>query len=150
MRAAITRISFFHQLIIARKISDKLSVQIAPSLSHYNLQPNKALNSDHYAVAVGVQYKVTSVMSLIVDVDQPLSKHTKGNPSPNPNPNLAFGMQVGTSSHSFQFFLGNYNKIVPQENNMYFKGNEYSDFKGFWKNFSDRFRLGFNITHVWN
>jgi hypothetical protein len=30
------RYFFFHQLIIARKVTDKLSVQIAPSLSHQN------------------------------------------------------------------------------------------------------------------
>ena len=31
------RLSYFNQLIIARKINDKLSVQIAPNHSHQNL-----------------------------------------------------------------------------------------------------------------
>ncbi len=30
------RMSFFNQLIIARKVTDKLSIQVAPSVSHQN------------------------------------------------------------------------------------------------------------------
>src|SRR6478609_7128536 len=30
------RFSYFHQIIISRKFSDKLSVQVAPSISHFN------------------------------------------------------------------------------------------------------------------
>ena len=31
------RLSYFHQIIVSRKFNDKLSVQVAPSLSHYNV-----------------------------------------------------------------------------------------------------------------
>ncbi len=31
------RLSYFHQILIARKVTDKLSVQVAPSLSHHNV-----------------------------------------------------------------------------------------------------------------
>jgi hypothetical protein len=144
------RLSYFHQVLIARRINDWLSVQIAPSLSHYNLQINRGLDNDHFAVALGVQAKISSVMSIIGNIDQPLTKHVKGNPSPNPNPNLSLGIQMSTSSHAFQIFLGNYNRLVPQENNVYYRGNNYDDFSSFWKDFGSRFRLGFNITRLWN
>ena len=144
------RLSFFHQLIIARKFNDWLSLQIAPSLTHYNLQIDRTLRNDHFAVAVGAQVKVTSVMSIIAGIDQPLTKHNDGNPSPNPNPNISLGIQLSTSSHAFQIFIGNYNRLVPQENNMYFQGNYYDSFESFWDNFGERFRLGFNITRLWN
>jgi hypothetical protein len=144
------RFSFFHQLLIARKFNDWLSVQIGPSLSHYNLQIDRTLRNDHLAIAFGAQVKISSVMSLLLNVDQPLTKHNDGNPSPNPNPNIALGVQISTSSHAFQFFLGNYNRLIPQENNMYFQGNYYDSFETFFDNFGERFRLGFNITRLWN
>lgn len=144
------RFSFFHQLLIARKVNDWLSLQLAPSLSHYNLQTNRALRNDHFAIAFGAQVKVSSVMSLLLNIDQPLTLHNDGNPSPNPNPNLALGIQISTSSHAFQVFLGNYDKLIPQENNMYFQGNYYDSFDSFFENFGERFRLGFNITRLWN
>lgn len=155
------RLSYFHQLIIARKINDRFSIQVAPSVSHYNLQLDRTLKNNHYAVAVCAQVKITPVMSIIANVDQPLSKYAKyaeGDTRPNPNPNVSFGIQMSTSSHSFQIFLGNYDKLVPQENNLYFRGNEYQDnsvseffgSNGFFSHMADRFRLGFNITRLWN
>ncbi len=155
------RLSFFHQIIIARKINSRLSVQVAPSLSHYNLQLDRTLKNNHFAVAVSAQYKVTPVMSIIANVDQPLSKYHKyaeTDTRPNPNPNASLGIQLSTSSHAFQIFIGNYDKLVPQENNMYFRGNEYQDnslseffgSKGFFDHMAKRFRIGFNITRLWN
>lgn len=154
------RLSFFHQVIIARKINDRLSIQVAPSLSHFNLQPNRALKNDHFAVAVSAQFKITPVLSVIANVDQPLSKYAisgENDSRPNPNPNVSLGIQMSTSSHAFQVFVGNYDRLVPQENNMYFRyvsendRAQYDDFGGFFKNYmADRFRIGFNITRLWN
>lgn len=155
------RLSYFHQLIVARKINDRLSIQVAPSLSHYNLQVDRALKNNHFALAVSAQLKVTSVMSIIASVDQPLSKYPKaveGDTRPNPNPNASLGIQLSTGSHAFQVFIGNYDKIVPQENNFYFRGNNYQDdnlseffgSKGFFDHMAKRFRIGFNITRLWN
>ncbi|MEZ4967123.1 MAG: DUF5777 family beta-barrel protein [Saprospiraceae bacterium] len=155
------RLSYFHQILISRKINDRLSVQVAPSLSHYNMQLDRALKNDHFAIAVSMQMKITEVMSVIASVDQPLSKYPKfaeGDTRPNPNPNVSLGIQLSTSSHAFQIFLGNYDKLVPQENNMYFRGNDYQDdnlseffgSEGFFNHMAKRFRIGFNITRLWN
>lgn len=140
------RLSFFHQLIIARKFNSWLSVQVAPSLSHYNLQTDRAMDNDHFAIAFGAQVKISPVMSILVNVDQPISRHDQRNP----NPNVCVGVQMSTSSHAFQIFLGNYDGLIPQENNMYFQGNNYDDFGGFWDHMANRFRIGFNITRLWN
>lgn len=155
------RLSFFHQIIVARKINNWLSIQVAPSLSHYNLQENRALENDHFAIAVGAQIKVTSGMSIIANIDQPLTKYGKyaeGDTRPNPNPNISLGIQMSTSSHAFQIFLGSYDKLVPQENNVYFRGNDFKDDSvgeffgsgGFFDHMAQRLRIGFNITRLWN
>lgn len=145
------RYSFFHQLIIARKVSNSISVQVAPSMTHFNIigsegQPN---NHDHFAVAVGAKANLSSSMALLVNVDQPITQHKINNP----NPNVSFGIEIATSSHAFQIFLGNYNSLIPQYNNMFnnnnWKPDEGSDLS-FFDNFKQNFHIGFNITRLWN
>ncbi|MFL5786763.1 MAG: DUF5777 family beta-barrel protein [Flavisolibacter sp.] len=143
------RFLFFHQLIIARKISSKLSLQIAPSVSHQNSvygyykqvdSANKTvagvMDHDHIAIAFAGRYKLTNVTSILVNIDQPITKHVTNNP----NPNISFGFEFSTGSHAFQLFLGNYSLLSPQRNNLY-NHNNYRDSK---------FLIGFNITRLWN
>jgi hypothetical protein len=73
------RLSYFHQIIVSRKVNDKLSVQVAPSLSHFNVV-EPSMQNDHFAVAVGGRYKISEVTSILVNYDQPLTKHTDNNP----------------------------------------------------------------------
>jgi Membrane bound beta barrel domain (DUF5777) len=144
------RISFFNQLIIARKITNKISVQIAPSLTHQNSVNGyytkndstgkeifKEMQHDHFAIAISGRYKLKEAMAIIVNYDQPITKHNTNNPSPN----ISFGLELTTSSHAFQFFLGNYGSITPQRNN-YFNHND--------PHFIGQYLIGFNITRLWN
>ncbi|HSN08956.1 MAG TPA: DUF5777 family beta-barrel protein [Hanamia sp.] len=157
------RYSFFNEIIIARKISDRLSVQIAPSLSHQNAVPGyytkidtasgkgttfKYMKNDHFAIALAARFKLTDVTSLMIDYDQPLTDH----PSNNPNPNLSFGFEFNTSGHSFQVFFTNFSLLSPQQNNLYNKNNpfEYKDkVTNTWVK-GGQFLIGFNITRLWN
>ena len=139
------RLTYFNQIIIARKINDKFSAQIAPSLSHTNVvngyysEPGKVSperKHDHFAVALNGRYKLKTSMAVIVNYDQPITKH----PSGNPHPNISLGLELSTSAHAFQFFIGNYYFLSPQQNNMY---NRYDYTEG-------QFLIGFNITRLWN
>lgn len=139
------RLSYFNQLIIARKVTDKFSVQVAPSYSHYNnidgyvdasgkIQPK--MKNGHFAIAFMGKYRFTEKTSFMVNYDQPLTQH----PMNNPHPNISFGLEMATSGHAFQVFAGNYHNIIPQSNN-YFNENDFT--KG-------QFLIGFNITRLWN
>ena len=139
------RMSFFSQVIIARKVTEKISVQVAPSLSYFNnvegyyddkgnVQPK--FNNAHLAVSFSGRYKLTGSMSLMANYDQPLTQH----PMNNPHPNISFGIDMKTSGHEFQIFAGNYGFILPQNNNLY-NQNDYT--KG-------QFLIGFNISRLWN
>lgn len=139
------RLSYFSQLIIARKVSENFSIQVAPSLSHFNAvegyvnaedEIEGKMKNDHFAVSIGARYKVTSGTVIIVNYDQPLTKHT----TDNPEPNIAFGVEFNTSSHAFQLFFSNYQYTVPQLNNMY-NQNDYRE---------GQFLIGFNITRLWS
>lgn len=153
------RISFFNQLIIARKVTKKLSLQVAPSLSHQNSVNGyytkndstgtgtfKYMKFDHFALSFSARYKLTPVTSFMINYDQPITEHATNNP----NPNLSFGFEFNTSSHSFQLFLGNYSLLSPQQNNLYNAHNPigYKE-NGVTKKGGD-FRIGFNITRLWN
>jgi Membrane bound beta barrel domain (DUF5777) len=169
-RYSSDRISYFHQLLIARKITNKLSAQVAPSISHHNavngyftklndstLKINRSMQFEHFAVALSVRYKLTNVTSLMINYDQPITRHATNNP----NPSLSFGFEFNTSSHSFQLFFTNYYYLNPSINNMYNTNNPfaYTD-----KSKDDpataidesvkvrggRFLIGFNITRLWN
>jgi Membrane bound beta barrel domain (DUF5777) len=154
------RFTYFHQLLIARKINDKLSIQVAPSLSHQNavngyftqvdsatLKIEPEMKNTHFAVAFMARYKLTKTTSVMINYDQPITKHAKNNP----NPNLSFGLEFNTSSHSFQLFFTNYYFLTPQANNLYNSNSpfDYTNAEGNKVN-GGKFLIGFNITRLWN
>ena len=139
------RFAYFNQIIIARKFSDKLSLQIAPSYIHFNdllgyldasgaVQP--ILKNDNFSISASGKLKVSEGMALIANYDQPLTQ----NPANNPHPNLSFGIEMRTSGHDFEVFFGNYSSLMPENNNV-FNQNDYR--KG-------QFLIGFNISRLWN
>lgn len=139
------RFSYFSQLIIARKITDQFSVQVAPSWSHFNNiagyqdsngDIQKTMKNDHIAISFSGRYRVTDGTAVILNYDQPITVH----PTSNPRPNISFGAEFVTSAHVFQVFFGNYGYIAPQRNN-YFNQNDYT--KG-------QYLIGFNISRLWN
>jgi hypothetical protein len=161
LKHSTDRYSFFHQLIIARKITSKLSVQVAPSLSHQNAvsgyytkndssgkETYRSMQNEHLAIAFSARYKLTEVTSLMLNYDQPITKHK----SYNPNPNISFGLEFNTSSHSFQIFLGNYSLLSPQRNNLYNSNSpfRYTDKATGQVVQGGKFLIGFNITRLWN
>ena len=142
---AVDRYSYFNQLIIARKITEKFSAQVAPTFSWFNNVEayvnskgeikNKMYNY-HFSLTVLGRYKITEKSAVLAGYDQPFTHH----PTNNPHPNVCFGFETTTSSHAFQIFLTNFGGIVPQSNNM-FNQNDYRN---------GEFVIGFNITRLWN
>jgi uncharacterized beta barrel domain-containing protein DUF5777 len=141
------RWSYFHQIIIARQFTRNFSVQVAPSISHFNTI-EKTMKNDHFAIAFSGRYKVGPTLSIIANYDQPLTKHQLNNP----NPNIGVGIEITTSSHVFQIFIANYYDITQQYNNMFNMANplgKYTDANG-GEHKGFQYRLGFNITRLWN
>lgn len=126
------RMSYFGQLLIMRRFSQSISMQVAPSFSHYNVV-DPTMSNDQFAVAVGGKVRITDKTSILIDYSQPLGQNSN-------NPGLALGIEMSTGSHAFQVFVGNYNGLVPQKNYM-FNQNKISD---------NQFLIGFNINRLWN
>jgi hypothetical protein len=139
------RFSFFNQIIIARKVSESFSLQIAPSLTHFNnlegyLDANNKVQpkwkNDNFSISAAGRYKISDASAIIVNYDQPLTQ----NPTNNPRPNISFGIEMKTSGHDFEIFFGNYSSLLPQNNALYNQNN----FR------SGQFLIGFNISRLWN
>lgn len=154
------RLISFNQLIIARKITDKLSLQVAPSITHQNSVNGyytkndstgqtifKEMKHDHFAVAISGRYKLADAIAVLVNYDQPITNHATNNP----NPNLSFGFEFSTSGHTFQLFMGNYSMLNPAKNNLYNTNSpfNYTQADGT-KIKGGKFLIGFNITRLWN
>ena len=129
------RYSFFNQVIIAKRFSPNVSMQIAPSISHFNaVEPG--MKNDLFAIAFGGRFKISPNTAIIADYSQPLTQFDLKNP----HPGISFGVEFATSAHAFQVFLTNYSGIVPQQNYM----KNQNDF------FDGDFLIGFNITRNYN
>jgi hypothetical protein len=144
------RYSFFHQLIISRRVNPNFSFQIAPSVSHYNLVP-EGMPNDIFAIAFGARHKISPGTAIMMEYSLPVTNFeentastnvTDFNAALNPVPGFSLGMEFVTSSHAFQIYLSTYNGIVPQAN--YFK-NQNSFLDGF-----NDILIGFTITRVYN
>ena len=148
------RFSYFNQLLIMRRFGSKFSAQIAPSYTHYNAVKWEQqidddgtwdgtwehMENDTWGLSIGARYKMSSTMILMLGYDQPLTQH----PINQPKPSINIGLEIATSSHAFQVFFTNYNKIQPQENYM-FNQNDFTETEdgGVWL-------IGFNITRLWS
>jgi len=137
------RWSYFHQIMLAKKLNRDLSVQGSLNFSHFNaveafINPEgdkqALMRNDHFSFTILGRYKVSDALSFIGNYDQPITQH----PTNNPNPNISFGVELATPLHAFQVFVGNYQWIVPQYNNV-FNRNNFTD---------GQFLIGFNITRL--
>ena len=133
----IHRLSYFTQLIVARKLNKMFSVQIAPSLVYFNSVPQNVDSTAGYknlnfGLSAGARANLFGSHSLIIEYDQLL---TKQDIVVQPKPNLSLGWEIGTATHSFQVFVANYNQIINQRN-LVFNTNDFK--KG-------DYLVGFNI-----
>ncbi|MEI8060280.1 MAG: DUF5777 family beta-barrel protein [Ferruginibacter sp.] len=107
------RLSYFSEIMVARKITDRISAQAAATFSWYNNVEGyvdskgdiqKKMNNGHLAMSFLGRYKFSDKSSIVIDYDQPLTQH----PTNNPHPNIAFGFETVTDSHAFHIFAGSY------------------------------------------
>ena len=130
------RLSYFTQLILARKISEKISLQVAPSFIYFNtvkrFSDSTGYKNLNFGLHAGGRANLFGNHSLTLEYDQLLTKQDVGGEMEKPKPNLAFGWEIGTGTHTFQVFATNYNLLIPQYNLLYNTNNYYM--------------FGFNIT----
>ncbi|MBI9053807.1 MAG: hypothetical protein JEY96_08300 [Bacteroidales bacterium] len=131
----IDRLSYFGQIIVARKFTDDLSIQIAPSYSHFNAV-DTSYQHDKIGAMIGGRYKFTKKIAVLFEYHQPFNINPVHDYQNDIQPGAAIGLEIGTSTHAFQVFVSNYQDIMAQKN--YVMNTRKFDSKGI--------LIGFNIT----
>ena len=139
------KFAYFHQIMVARKLTDAFSLQASFNLSYFNyVKPEIGAENEYlgrrdnnvFSTSIIGRYKLKPAMGLIANFDIPLSE----NEFDDLQPNISFGVEFVSSSHAFQIFIGNYKWIVPQYNH-YYNLNKFGD---------NQILIGFNMTRLWN
>jgi hypothetical protein len=129
-----SRINYVFQLIAARKFSEGFSLQLSPTLVHYNIVPKASDKNDLLSVGIGARQKITKRVSINVEYYYQVPGY-KLEGSENA---LSLGFDIETGGHVFQLIFTNSTGIA--ENQYITKTN------GRWQDGDIHF--GFNIARV--
>lgn len=97
------RLSYTHQLLISRKFSKDLSLQLMPTYFHENYVTYDPQENSQLAIGVGGRYKLSSRWSINADYGFHLNR-ASGSPFKNP---LSIGFDLETGGHVFQLHFTN-------------------------------------------
>lgn len=95
------RLSYITQVLISRKLSEKISVELVPSFIHKNLYEPTIENNDQFSVGAGGRVKLTKRLSLNLEYVYNVDK-----PDFYKNP-LSVGVDIETGGHIFQLLFTN-------------------------------------------
>lgn len=118
-----SRYNFCHQLLIARKFNDRLTLQISPGVVHRNLVATKEEEHDVFSLPVSGRFKLTNRLSLNAEYYYLLPGFTKDNFQETIN----IGFDIETGGHVFQVYVTNglgiqENYFIPQTTGEWGKG----------------------------
>lgn len=94
------QLSYLHQFLLAKKVNDRFSLQLSPTLVHYNYVYNGQKN-DKLAIGTGIRYKINNRLSFNSEY---FFQFYNINESVSP---LSFGFDIETGGHVFQLHLTN-------------------------------------------
>lgn len=130
-----SRLSFAHQIMIARKFNEKLSLQLTPSMVHFNQVDLISDKNDTYALGFLGRYKFTKRTAITFEYMARANKFTKGTTYYD---SMGIGVDIETGGHVFQIHLTNSlgiteNQFIPKTTDSWSNGG---------------MRLGFNISRA--
>jgi hypothetical protein len=107
----LQRQSYFGQLLIARKINEKLSLQIMPTFLHNNKSESIHLENNLISMGISGRYKVTNRLSISAEYYKNIvnqERYEKNALSPYPyQDSFSIGFDIETGGHVFQLHLTN-------------------------------------------
>ncbi|WP_233454819.1 DUF5777 family beta-barrel protein [Hymenobacter negativus] len=128
-RTTASRLDYTYQVLIARKVSSGLSLQLMPTLIHRNYVPLAGMQNDVYSIGGGLRQKLTKRIALTADYFYVLP----GYAADNFRNALGAGFDIETGGHVFQLHVTNAQGMtekffVPQTSGDFFKGDIYFGF----------------------
>ncbi len=100
------RVSYVHQLLVARKFNERFSLELNPTYVHRNMVTTELDPNDLWSIGMGARFKITKRLSINAEyyyVIPPLNDY-RSQKTYNP---LSIGMDIETGGHVFQIHLTN-------------------------------------------
>ncbi len=97
-----SRFSYCHQVMIARKFNSKFSMQLTPSLVHFNMVDLKSQANDVFIVAGLFRYKLTKRQAITFEYGYRLNDRNSGYQDA-----VGLGYELETGGHVFSMFITN-------------------------------------------
>ena len=97
------RLSYATQLLISRRINNRLSLELAPTFVRQNLVLEYFQEHDQYAMGAGGRFKINKRISFNVDYSYHLNRDSKSSF----NDPLTLGVDIETGGHVFQLLFSN-------------------------------------------
>lgn len=137
-----SRLYFTHQLLIARKFNERLTLQVAPTLVHLNLVPSKADRNDVFSVGFAGRIKLSRRVTLNAEYYY-IPGGQMSRPFAQP---LAIGFDIETGGHVFQLHFTNaadmaYKGLITQTDEKWLDKSDDGDLVS-------GIRFGFNLSRV--
>ncbi len=101
------RLAYATQILIARKLNSKLSLQLNPIFIHRNTVEQEFENNDDFALGFAGRYKITQ--SIALSAEYTLRLNSKENQPPDyvRYDAVGFGIDIETGGHVFQLIFTN-------------------------------------------
>ncbi|MEO8147060.1 MAG: DUF5777 family beta-barrel protein [Bacteroidia bacterium] len=128
------RVTYYHELLFCRKFNSKFTLQITPTLVHYNYVEHASDPHDLFSAAAGARYKVSKRIALVVDYNYRINK-ADNDPYYN---YFGFGVDIETGGHVFQLHFTN---SIGMNERAYITETSGEFLKG-------DIRFGFNLSRV--
>jgi Membrane bound beta barrel domain (DUF5777) len=131
------RVTYVHQLLIARKFNERFSLALNPTFIHRNMVKTELDPNDIWALGAGARFKLTKRFSLNAEYYYVIPPENDFRSIETFNP-LSIGVDIETGGHVFTIMLTNSLAMIE-------KG-FISETTGDWGNAG--IHLGFNISRV--
>ncbi|MFZ1257040.1 MAG: DUF5777 family beta-barrel protein [Saprospiraceae bacterium] len=129
-----SRLYYSFQILLARKFSDGLSIQLMPTLLHRNLVGTNIEKNDVYSLGIGLRQKISKRTSINIEYFyNPKNQLAKEFVDP-----LSIGFDIETGGHVFQLHFTNATAMI-------YKG-FLGETKDTWE--KGQIHFGFNISRV--
>lgn len=129
---ASDRLSFAHQLIIARKFGDFFSLQLTPTYFHYNVVATKELPNDLKSLGIASRVRLSKRVNMTGEYYYRFDK------LPGYQNSLTLGFDIETGGHVFQLHVTNSTGMTERT--------FINETTGEWG--KGNIRFGFNISRV--
>jgi hypothetical protein len=97
------RIIYVSQVLVSRKMSKRLSLQLSPTYFHENFVVDDLQDNSQYALGLGGRYKLTNRLSVNVDY----AAHFNRTSTSTFRDPLSIGVDLETGGHVFQMHFSN-------------------------------------------